>query len=70
MSKDGKGDRMFEILTKYREERMVDEADEEMLDKLVMAKYIEYTLKEGGVVYAKATPTSKELLAGSQKTTL
>jgi len=70
MSTDGKGDRMFEVLTKYREERVVDEADEEMLDKLVLAKYAEYILKEGGAVYAKATPISKELLAGSQKTAL
>ena len=69
MSTKGDGDKMFEILTKYSVERKVDKDDEAILDRLSQAKYIEYKLRDGGVVYAKATPSSKELLAVLQKTT-
>jgi len=69
MSTKCDGDKMFEILSKYSVERKVDKTDEAILDRLSKAKYIEYRLKEGGVVYAKATPLSKELLACSLKTT-
>ncbi|AIZ57209.1 hypothetical protein Mpt1_c13480 [Candidatus Methanoplasma termitum] len=65
----GEGDKMLEILSKYIEESVVDEADEEILDLLVQAKCIEYSLKEGGIVYAKTNQLGKELLSGSQKTT-
>ena len=65
----GEGDKMLEILSKYSEGRAVDEADEEVLDLLVQAKCIEYSLKKGGIVYAKANQLGRELLSGSQKTT-
>jgi|GEM_PF-1819291 len=69
MSTKGEGDKMYEILTKYSVERKVDEADEEILDRLALAKFIEYSLKEGGAVYAKATRSSKGLFDGSQRNT-
>ena len=69
MGTKGEGDEMFEVLSKYCEEKEVDAADEEALDRLAMANYIEYTLKDGGVVFARATPSAKELLPCSGKTT-
>ena len=68
MNTKSEGNKMLEILSKYSEERVVDEADVEMLDILVQSKSVEYVLKKEGIVHAKASQMGKALLSGSSKT--
>jgi len=63
------GDKSLEVLSKYREEREVDESDEETLDRLVAIKCVAYTLKDDGTVHAKVTPLAEGLVDPPKKTT-
>ncbi|MCL2317874.1 MAG: hypothetical protein FWC44_02300 [Methanomassiliicoccaceae archaeon] len=60
MSTEADGKKMRQVFLEYKEGKKVNETDKPMLDRLVMASYIEYTLVNGEV-FAKASPIAKGL---------
>ena len=55
------GDRMTEMILKYRKERPVDPVDREFLDDLRRAAMIPYTVRYGGL-YAVSGPICRGLV--------